>query len=75
MIWGFFRRRDLRSAAERFRAEHSRFLSSAMMSGRRYPTIPTRRVRDGGFDAMMSRPTGPDRAERWWSAAMSRMDE
>jgi hypothetical protein len=75
MLWRWFNRRDTRLAGERFRAEHSRWLTHAMLSGKRYPRIPTRKVSQGGFDAMMSRPDGPHTAERWWIAAFQRVDD
>lgn len=31
--------------------------------------------RGGGFAGMMGRPSGPARAERWWSLALARVDD
>ena len=75
MIWWPFRKRELESAAERMRREHSRFLTRAMLGGRRYPRIPSKRVASGGFDALRSREGGAERAGQWWSAALDRVDQ
>jgi hypothetical protein len=53
---------------------HSRWLSEAMRTGRRYPRIPTRPVITGGFAPLMNRANGPDLARRWWKAALARVD-
>ncbi|MDX2148395.1 MAG: hypothetical protein SFZ23_12815 [Planctomycetota bacterium] len=52
---------------------HSAWLTAALASGRRFPRIPLRRVDAGGFDWLMSRPEGPQRAERWWKRALRRV--
>lgn len=74
MRWNFFNRRGLRGAGERFRLEHSRWLTHAVVTRHPYPRIPTRPVRDGGFDRMMRLEHGPERARRWWSLASDRVD-
>lgn len=75
MLWRWFSRRDPRIASERFRAEHSRWLTHAMLSGKRYPRIPTRLVSRGGFGPLMSRPEGSEIADRWWNDAFQRVDD
>lgn len=76
MIWeGFRRSRRLTDAGERFRAEHSRFLTLALRSGRKYPRIPTKRVDQGGFSGLMKLSEGEKRASMWWTAAMNRVDD
>lgn len=75
MLWRWFSRRDPRFASKRFRQEHSRWLTNAMLSGRAYPRIPTRLVSKGGFSGMMSRPGGSETAQRWWDAAFERVDD
>lgn len=72
MLWRSSRRRD-DSAAARFRREHEAFLTCAFALDIRYPTIPTRRVDEGGFNRLRGR-GGQARAERWWRLAMNAMD-
>lgn len=74
LFWNPLRRRRLASAAERFRREHSLWLTRAMLTGTPYPRIPSRRVDAGGFDGLRRREGGPGRAERWWSAALTRVE-
>lgn len=57
------------------REYHSAWLTWALSSGKRLPRIPTRRVSQGGFERMMSRPEGRARAERWWAGALERVGE
>ena len=49
---------------------HSGWLSRALRAGRTHPRIPVRRVRDGGFAAMMASPTGRAVARWWWQRAL-----
>ncbi|MCC5824367.1 MAG: hypothetical protein LAT64_12035 [Phycisphaerales bacterium] len=67
--------RDIQSPSERFRAEHSAWLSYAMLTGRSYPRIPTRRADEGGFDGLRARPGGLARAAEWWRAALARVND
>jgi hypothetical protein len=67
--------RDMQSASERFRAEHSAWLTLAMLTGRAYPRIPTKRTDLGGFDALRRRPGGLARAAAWWRAALAKVDD
>ncbi len=66
-------RRDLFDAGERFRAEHSAWLTLAMMSGRKYPRIPAKRADLGGYDRLMATRSGRDRSARWWRLALARI--
>ncbi|MEZ6244051.1 MAG: hypothetical protein R3B57_13525 [Phycisphaerales bacterium] len=74
MRWRFLNRRTFRAAGERFRLEHSRWLTHAVVSQRQYPRIPTRPATSGGFDRMMRLDHGPERASKWWSLASDRVD-
>ncbi len=80
MRWALFSDRDRADAAERFRREHEAWLTWAFASGAALPLIPLRRVEPGagqpggGFDPMMARGTGRQRAERWWTLALARVD-
>ena len=66
---------DMPSRAELMRLAHERWLDRAIRSGKRYPTIPTRAVRDGGFSAVMGTPEGREDAARWWSGVLEVVDE
>ncbi|MEO1512756.1 MAG: hypothetical protein AAFU70_11840, partial [Planctomycetota bacterium] len=58
MHWWPRRLRDWRTCSERFRAEHSRFLTAALRAPRRYPKIPTKRVSQGGYERLLARESG-----------------
>ncbi|MEM0983045.1 MAG: hypothetical protein AAGI17_03740 [Planctomycetota bacterium] len=73
MIWWRSRYRDLREAGERFRAEHSRFLTIALRRPNAYPRIPAKPVREGGFSVLTSRESGRRHTRRWWSLALDRV--
>ena len=73
MIWGPKRLHELVDPGARFRAEHSAWLTHAMRSRARYPRIPAKPADRGGFDRLMSLPTGPMRTERWWRLALDRV--
>ena len=75
MIWNGFRRKKVLDAGARFRAEHSRFLTLALLSGRRYPRIPSKRVDQGGYTGLMKLDEGEKRAAMWWAAAFMRLDD
>ena len=72
MIWGP-RLSDLKDPGARFHAEHSAWLTHALRSGIRYPRIPAKPTREGGFERLMRLPTGPLHAERWWRVALDRI--
>ena len=55
------------------RLVHSRWLTEAVQRPLDVPRIPTRRVDEGGFSAMLCRPGGRERAERWWDLALDRV--
>lgn len=61
-----------------FRRVHEEWLNRALtyerQSGREYPRIPIRRVDEGGFGPMLQRPTGIQRAKRWWQIVLDRLD-
>jgi len=63
----------LRTAAEVARELHSQWLTRALEQGLDRPRIPVRRVDEGGFDPLISRPGGKERAEAWWKAALDRV--
>ncbi len=65
----------MQTASERFRAEHSAWLTLAMLTGRAYPRIPAKRTDLGGFDALRRRPGGLARAAAWWRAALAKVDD
>jgi len=73
MLWRRWRSRDLRSTGERFRAEHSRFLSAALTRPEAYPRIPSKRVSEGGYDRLMASDSGREHTRRWWSIALERV--
>lgn len=75
MIWLGLRKKRLLDAGARFRAEHSRFLTLALLSGRKYPRIPTKRVDQGGYSGLLRLSEGEKRAAMWWAAAMTRVDD
>lgn len=77
MIWEAFRRfRRPETPAERFRRVHEQWLTRALQApADRYPRIPLRRVDAGGFSGLLARSHGADRAARWWSLALERVQE
>lgn len=74
MLWRLFSRDDLPSRAALYRRVHEQFLTRALASKRRYPSIPLRRVSDGGFDGLRRRPHGMSLAARWWDLALQSVD-
>lgn len=73
MRWSLFHRSRAIEAGRLARLLHSRWLTEAISRPMDVPRIPTRRVADGGFDAMLSRPSGRIRAEKWWDLALQRV--
>ena len=63
--WGPQRRRMI--------ATHSRFLTWALEQDRELPRIPTRRVDQGGFTQLMSRPAARVMASHWWHRTLDRV--
>lgn len=63
------------TAGERARRTHSQWLTSAVRdrSGC-LPRIPTRRVDEGGFDALVASPAGRRWADGWWRDAFDRVE-
>lgn len=60
--------------AERVRREHVRWLREAWRHPERVPRIPTRRVDEGGFSALMRLPQGRAWARAWWESAFAAVD-
>lgn len=56
------------------RALHERWLSRAMVCEERYPTIPLRRVDQGGYSRLMEKRGGPELAAEWWRTAFDRIE-
>jgi len=75
MLWRPFNRDDLTSKAAAFRRTHERWLSLALAGRGTMPRIPVRRVDEGGFDDLLSRPRGREIARRWWQMAFARIDD
>jgi hypothetical protein len=75
MAWRLFSLDGLPDPAAAFRRIHEAWLTRALSSQRQYPRIPIRRVDQGGFDRLMSRPRGRKTADEWWDATFSRLDE
>jgi len=63
-----------RAKRHRMIREHASWLSKALRGPSRYPEIPTRPVRDGGFAGLMAHPAGRGLAEQWWDSALETMD-
>lgn len=57
-----------------FRRIHERWLTRALQSAKVYPRIPVRRVDEGGFDEVRSRPEARAHADQWWERALERVD-
>lgn len=75
MPWNSRSARDLQTASERFKAQHSAWLTWAMISDKQYPRIPTRRADLGGFEHLRRRPGGMARAAAWWRAALAKVND
>jgi hypothetical protein len=63
-------RPELDQKAEAMRRSHSEWLSSAFKRGMRPAQIPTRKVSDGGWTALMRTPEGRAWAEEFWQGAL-----
>jgi hypothetical protein len=74
MNWRFWKSHNMDEGA-RARLEHSLWLTRALESNHPYPRIPTRPVATGGFAPLLSRPHGTTLANRWWDAALARVDD
>ncbi|MDF1808295.1 MAG: hypothetical protein P1U42_01215 [Phycisphaerales bacterium] len=74
MIWNGFQRKKIIDAGAKFRAEHSRFLTLALLSNKKYPKIPSKRVDLGGYSGLMKLTEGEKRAALWWAKAIDRVD-
>ncbi len=65
---------DAEELGARLRREHSAWLTRALASGRRYPRIPLRAERTGGFSFLRRLPSGNGQAATWWRLALGRID-
>ena len=74
MRWAFWRKEDWEEAGERARRLHSLWLTDAIASGRPQSRIPVRRVDDGGFARVSESGISCQRADRWWSLALEKVD-
>jgi hypothetical protein len=70
MFWEMFSLSNLADHAAEMRRRHSAWLTRAMRRPSRYPRIPTRRVSDGGFSAVVATPTGREWADQWWAETL-----
>ena len=74
MLWNPRPSSRTKDIAERWRDEHSAWLTAAMKVLERekyaFPRIPLRRVDQGGFGPLLSRPRGTKICERWWRRAL-----
>ncbi|HHN77296.1 MAG TPA: hypothetical protein ENK11_01300 [Phycisphaerales bacterium] len=73
MRLGSWKRGEIMDAGARYRAEHSAWLTIALHNNTRYPRIPAKPTHTGGFDRLMSRPSGRRLAARWWAIALARV--
>jgi len=74
MGFRLFQVRPTTRLARRFIAQHARWLTRAIRSGREYPRIPCRRVADGGFARLMATRDGRKIAQGWWYRALEELD-
>ena len=75
MVWRVLRRVDMLWLGERARRVHEAWLNEALKNPDRWPRIPTRRVSDGGFGPMMSKPEGRAWARQWWGDVLVESDD
>ena len=75
MLWLGWRHKRVRDAGARFRAEHSAFLTKALLGGRRYPRVPKKKCSQGGYSGLLKLDTGEKHAAMWWGLAMSKLDD
>ncbi len=61
---------ELDERAEAMRRVHSEWLSAALKRGARPARIPTRRVSEGGWTALMMTAEGRAWAEEFWQGAL-----
>jgi hypothetical protein len=70
----FGRQRRLTTAAEKARRLHGEWLTRALADPMRYPRIPARPVRDGGFTQLVTHPRGRAWADGWWRDTLDLVD-
>ena len=54
-------------------AETGVFLTWALREGRGVPSIPRRRMEDGGFDTLLRMPGARAALGRWWDSALDQV--
>jgi hypothetical protein len=74
MQWRFPNPGSTPDPAAAFRRVHERWLTWALRSSRPLPVIPTLRVDQGGFDALLRRPGGRAAADEWWENTLAGLD-
>jgi hypothetical protein len=82
MFGRWFSRERILEHGEAARRLHSSWLTHALgigVYGERvrapaYPRIPVRRVDEGGWSELMSRPVGPMQAQRCWDEILEGME-
>ncbi len=75
MLWNGFKRKKIIDAGERYRAQHSAFLTFALRTTRRIPRIPRKRADEGGYSGLLKLESGQKRASQWWSVAIMKLDD
>ncbi len=71
-----FRQTDdrVQDARRKMIDETSAFLTWALAEERNLPSIPRRRVDDGGFTEILLRPGGRALVTKWWSRILETLD-
>ena len=70
----FARSTRLLTAGEKARRLHSAWLTRALAEPQRFPRIPARPVRDGGFTCLVAKPSGRAWADEWWTDTLESLD-
>ena len=70
----WFKRRFLRDAGAKYRAQHSAWLTQAVERPLDYPRIPTRAVDLGGFEQLLASPEGRVVVDWWWQHTLESLD-
>lgn len=61
------------NARRRAIAETNAFLTWSMQNGQDMPRIPRRRVDEGGFSQLLSRPNADGIIACWWAKALDKI--
>lgn len=75
MDWRFWKNNSGMDEGAKARRAHSLWLTQAVESQRDYPRIPVRPVVTGGFSRLLDRANGSHLADRWWTTALTRVDD